>query len=306
MSSTQAGSVPKGVAVPTYAKFMVAGASGISAWLFVHPMDVIKVRMVLGGGKSNPVKAMRTIVQEKGFPGLYAGLSAAVMRQAVYTTLRLGLYDWIRDNVVGSMVNPQDISVLHRAATGLAAGGLASFMSCPIEVCMVRMQADGRLPVEQRLGYKHVGDALVRIVREEGLLTYWRGATPTVSRAMVVSMTQLGTYDQAKTMLMPVLGDNTGTHLASAVTAAVVYSFSSLPLDTAKTYMQSQQAGSTDSRYKSTFSTLGSIVKESGFPSLWRGFTPYFARSGGHTVLMFLFKEQYTKVAQGIYGSASH
>lgn len=47
---------------------------------------------------------------------------------------------------------------------------------------------------------------------------------------MVVSMTQLATYDQAKTALMPILGDNKGTHLASAVTAAVVYSFASLPL----------------------------------------------------------------------------
>lgn len=47
---------------------------------------------------------------------------------------------------------------------------------------------------------------------------------------MVVSMTQLATYDQAKTALTPILGDNKGTHLASAVTAAVVYSFASLPL----------------------------------------------------------------------------
>lgn len=51
-----------------------------------------------------------------------------------------------------------------------------------------------------------------------------------MTRAMVVSMTQLGTYDQVKTALVPTLGDNTVTHLASAVTAAVVYSFASLPL----------------------------------------------------------------------------
>lgn len=43
-------------------------------------------------------------------------------------------------------------------------------------------------------------------------------------------MTQLTTYDQAKTALVPIMGDNKGTHLASALTAAVVYSFSSLPL----------------------------------------------------------------------------
>lgn len=43
-------------------------------------------------------------------------------------------------------------------------------------------------------------------------------------------MTQLGTYDQAKTVLLPILGDNKGLHLASALTAAVVYSYASLPL----------------------------------------------------------------------------
>lgn len=47
---------------------------------------------------------------------------------------------------------------------------------------MVRMQADARLPIAEQLGYKHVGDALARIVKEEGLLTYWRGATPTGAR----------------------------------------------------------------------------------------------------------------------------
>lgn len=44
--------------------------------------------------------------------------------------------------------------------------------------------------------YKNVGDALIRVAKEEGILTYWRGAGPTVLRAMVVSTTQLGTYDQ--------------------------------------------------------------------------------------------------------------
>jgi hypothetical protein len=37
------------------------------------------------------------------------------------------------------------------------------------------MTADGRLPEADRRNYKHVGDALVRMVREEGLVTLWRG-----------------------------------------------------------------------------------------------------------------------------------
>lgn len=47
------------------------------------------------------------------------------------------------------------------------------------QVCMVRMQSDARLPAAERLGYKHIGDALFRIAKEEGVRTYWRGATPT-------------------------------------------------------------------------------------------------------------------------------
>lgn len=44
---------------------------------------------------------------------------------------------------------------------------------------MVRMQSDARLPSADRLGYKHIGDALFRIAKDEGVRTYWRGATPT-------------------------------------------------------------------------------------------------------------------------------
>ena len=44
----------------------------------------------------------------------------------------------------------------------------------PTEVSLVRMTLDGRLPAEQRRGYKNVFDAMFRIAREEGVLTLWR------------------------------------------------------------------------------------------------------------------------------------
>lgn len=34
-------------------------------------------------------------------------------------------------------VKPADTNVLHKAAVGLSAGGIASFMCCPIEVSVV-------------------------------------------------------------------------------------------------------------------------------------------------------------------------
>jgi len=42
------------------------------------------------------------------------------------------------------------------------------------------MQADKTLPVEQRRNYKNVGNAMSRVVSEEGFFALWKGCNPTV------------------------------------------------------------------------------------------------------------------------------
>ena len=37
---------------------------------------------------------------------------------------------------------------------------------------------------------------------------------------------------------------------------------------------------------------FANTVKQEGLLSLWKGFTPYYARLGPHTVLTFIFLEQ--------------
>ena len=46
---------------------------------------------------------------------------------------------------------------------------------------------------------------VIRIFREEGLFTLWRGAIPTMGRAMVVNAAQLASYSQAKQFILPCL-----------------------------------------------------------------------------------------------------
>lgn len=64
------------------------------------------------------------------------------------------------------------------------------------------MTSDGRLPAAERRNYKSVFDALIRITKEEGVVTLWRGAIPTMGRAMVVNAAQLASYSQAKQALL--------------------------------------------------------------------------------------------------------
>ena len=56
----------------------------------------------------------------------------------------------------------QNIPLAAKAASGLAAGALGAIVGNPADLSLIRMQADGTLPPEQRRGYKNVFDALVK------------------------------------------------------------------------------------------------------------------------------------------------
>lgn len=70
----------------------------MSATTFIQPLDVLKNRMQLsgeGGQKrdhSNTFQAFRNILAKEGGKGLYQGISANMLRQATYTTTRIGMY----------------------------------------------------------------------------------------------------------------------------------------------------------------------------------------------------------------------
>ena len=118
------------------------------------------------------------------------------MRQAVYTTLRIGLYfnltDYFRKHNNGALTFKQMVGA------SIIAGGVGSFIGNPFDLALIRMQGDMRLPYEERRNYKNIADALVRIPSEEGVKALWKGASPTITRALCVNVAMLATYDEAK------------------------------------------------------------------------------------------------------------
>lgn len=291
--------------LPAWTKFAIAGFGGASGWMFVHPIDVLKVRQQLAGKSGTQMGALasfRSILAQEGFRGLYGGLSAALTRQATYTTSRVGLYEYFRDNL---STKGEVLPLWKKALCGLSAGGLACLMCCPVEVSLVRMQADGAAPPAERRNYKHVFDAFVRIYREEGLYAGWRGAGPTVARGMVVSMTQLATYDQAKDALAATgfFKNPVPLQLSASLMSGFIYCATSLPLDLCKVKMQNQRPLSDGTLpYKSIPQTMKRTAQTEGLMALWKGFPAYFARGGGHTITMFFFVERYRSFAMDYYG----
>jgi len=180
---------------------------------------------------------------------------------------------------------------------------MAAYISCPMEVAVVRMSNDTSLPKEERRNYKGVVDTATRIVKEEGVATFWRGSSPFVARAMMVGVFQVATLDQFKEYFAQKLNQKKNSIpnvFFAAMTSGLIYSVATMPLEASKNRMASQRADANGKLpYKSIIQTLTKVSADEGFLALYNGFFPYYVRCGGHTVSMFIFvqllREAYTK-----------
>lgn len=281
--------------IPNGVKFAFGGIAGMGATLFVQPLDLVKNRMQLSGttGKKeyrSSFHALRTIIANEGLFAVYNGLSAGLARQASYTTTRLGIYTWLFE----TFSKDSTPSFAVKAALGMTAGGIGSFVGNPTEVALIRMTSDGRLPADQRRNYSSVFNAIARIYKEEGIAALWRGCIPTIGRAMVVNAAQLATYSQAKQAILGTkyIEDGIFCHFVASMISGLATTIASMPVDIAKTRIQNMRIVDGKPEYSGTLDVFKKVIKNEGFFSLWKGFTPYYMRLGPHTVITFILLEQ--------------
>jgi solute carrier family 25 oxoglutarate transporter 11 len=290
--------MPEQKPIPAAVNFGLAAAAGCTAWIPMHPFDVVKSRLQATEGKTpNPFRVVAEVNRTEGFGALYNGLSAGIMRQCTYTCLRVGLFN----NLMQYFKDKEQHWWNGKVSCGIFAGAVGAGLVCPVEVSLVRMQVDGKLPVEQRRNYNHVFDAIYRILKEEGVAGGWRGVGPTMSRAIVITVSQLGTNEEVKDRLSKDYGMK-GFQLVvtSAMIASVVVCVASNPLDTAKVRMQQQipDPVTGEKPYPNMPSTIIKLVRNEGPLALWKGLFPWYIRGGGHTIFLFLFLEEYKKLYQ--------
>jgi len=272
----------------------------MAATCFVQPLDLVKNRMqvmkaVEGAARPSSASVLMNVIKNEGVFTLYNGLIAGLLRQATYTTTRLGVYTWLFENFSSSDGKPPGFFV--KAGLGMSAGATGAFVGTPAEVALIRMTSDGNLPAEQRRNYKSVFDAILRIFREEGLSALWRGAIPTMGRAMVVNAAQLASYSQAKQGILDsgYVSDGIFCHFLASMFSGLVTTAASMPVDIAKTRIQNQKYVDGKPEYKGAIDVIMKVVRSEGVTALWKGFTPYYFRLGPHTVLTFIFLEQMNK-----------
>lgn len=286
--------------IPKPVKFLFGGSAGMFATCFVQPLDLVKTRMqvtkTVAGKKPSSASVLLGVVKNEGVATLYTGLSAGLLRQALYTTTRLGIYTSLFETFSSPDGSPPGFFM--KCALGMTAGATGAFVGTPAEVALIRMTSDGSLPVDKRRNYKNVFDALARMTKEEGVTTLWRGATPTMGRAMVVNAAQLSSYSQAKQAILGTgyISEGIFCHFVASMISGLVTTICSMPVDIAKTRIQNQKYIDGKPEYKGAMDVLTKVVKNEGILSLWKGFTPYYFRLGPHTVLTFIFLEQMNRL----------
>lgn len=242
----------------------------------------------------SPFQVGKDILKTSGVRGLYNGLDSALFRQATYCTARLGLYKQLYD-YTASRNEGKPPSVAAKIACSITAGSIGAMIGNPSDLALVRFQNDATLPVEQRRNYKHVFDAFGRIIREEGVLTLWRGSSPTVARAILMNVGMLTTYDECKEKISHYRHEKTpsqSTLLLSSAISSVVCSLMSLPADNLRVKLQRMKPNPDGTMpYKGLMDCGMRSIQREGVLGLWIGYPTFYFRVAPHTIITLLTQE---------------
>lgn len=238
---------------------------------------------------------IRKVIQEEGVGGLFKGLGPGLLRQASYSSIRMGVYEPIRNAVAGDSKEP---SFWKKVLAGGSAGAIGIAIANPTDLIKIRMQAD-------RTGTRYRGtiDAFRSIIKNEGVLRLWTGVGPAIQRAFVVNAAELATYDQSKSMLVSGLAmDATkpATHFAASFMAGFCAALASSPVDVIKNRLMNQPAGQ-QRLYTSMIDCAVKSVRNEGFLSLYKGFIPNWLRLGPWCIVMFMSYEKYRAMARDVW-----
>ncbi|KAG7344568.1 mitochondrial carrier protein [Nitzschia inconspicua] len=302
------------ISLPT--RMVLSAVSGMGAAIVCHPLDVIRVQMQTSHFPST-WNAATTIYRTAGFQnGLYAGISAAFLRQWLYGSCRMGIYSYLLEKEQSKNlqrgVSKNDIAFATKLGMGCISGGIGSLAGTPSEVALVRMSADSKLPLADRRNYTGVFNCLSRIAKEEGVRMWWRGATPTVARATLLSSASLGVTSQAKAELIqsgyfgkdgqwaggiPLLFCAT---LVSSFCANVVAN----PFDVIKSRLQNMAVPPTGQNhqrpmYNGMMDCFAKSIKAEGLSVLWAGFVPAFIKLAPYSVISLTLVDKLTKAVTG-------
>ena len=178
-------------------KFAAGSAAGALGSLAGNPFDVLKTKMMTTEGAMPSItKTAKDLMASQGIGGFYRGIDSNVARAMVLNGTKMSCYDQMKGIVVNTTGLPKS-SLLVQFLSAASAG---FFMTCTVSPFdMVRTRLMNQ-PNDARI-YKNAADCFIKIVKNEGPLTLWRGFIPIWSRFAPTTTLQLVIFEQLRGMM---------------------------------------------------------------------------------------------------------
>ena len=160
----------------------LACGTALIAVNFTHPIETVKTRMQVGAF------SFSTMMKEEGFAALWKGIQAAWLREASYTTVKLGGYGPIRD-ALGA--KDKNAPFYLKFFAGSLSGSIGSVFGNPFDVMKTMMMSNSgkQTPLPALMG---------QMYKDQGIAGFYRGITANISRACVLNGTKMACYDLIK------------------------------------------------------------------------------------------------------------
>ncbi|NXE26054.1 S2542 protein, partial [Ardeotis kori] len=236
---------------------LMSGAlAGAVAKTAVAPLDRTKIMFQ---GESPYRLIYRTYLNE-GFWSLWRGNSATMVRVIPYAAIQFCAHEEYKQ-LLGSYYGFQGkaLTPFPRFIAGSLAGTTAAMLTYPLD--MVR----ARMAVTPKEMYSNIVHVFIRISREEGLKTLYRGFTPTILGVIPYAGLSFFTYETLKKLH----ADHSGKlqpsppeRLLFGACAGLIGQSASYPLDVVRRRMQT--AGVMGHTYSSILLTMQEIIREEG------------------------------------------
>ncbi|EGR32123.1 hypothetical protein IMG5_095380 [Ichthyophthirius multifiliis] len=298
--------------LPMWVMMLTGGISGSIAETATIPFDTAKVRLQIQPGHAEagkPLKyngvlgTVKVMIKEEGFLSLYSGLNAGLQRQMVFASIRIGLYEPVR-NFYSSKEELGQTPLYKKILAGLTTGCIGIMVANPTDLVKIRLQAEGKKPAGERR-YNGVLDAYTKIVRTQGAAGLWQGLAPNIVRNSVINATELATYDESKQFFVSrkLLHDHSiSTHMICSAIAGFVAAVVGSPVDVLKTRIMNSSSGS-GTQYKGVLDCVFRTFQEDGFMAFYKGFVPNAQRIITWNICMFMSLHQIRKtVGETYYG----
>ncbi|XP_068600083.1 dicarboxylate carrier UCP2-like [Brachionichthys hirsutus] len=291
------GMKPRDIAPSPAVKFFGAGTAACIADLVTFPLDTAKVRLQIQGeaqkAEGTNAKKYRgvfgtisTMVRTEGPRSLYNGLVAGLQRQMSFASIRIGLYDSMKQFYTRGT---ESAGIVTRLMAGCTTGAMAVAFAQPTDVVKVRFQAHARSADGGRR-YNGTLHAYKTIARDEGVRGLWKGCMPNITRNAIVNCSELVTYDVIKELILKydLMTDNLPCHLTAGFGAGFCTTVVASPVDVVKTRFMNSGCG----QYNSAVQCAFSMLRHEGPTAFYKGFLPSFLRLGSWNIVMFVTYEQ--------------